>query len=349
MPTYTLDELQKKMEPQAQRDKALIRRCVDGLSLYAAGIAENNRHSSKIEEMRKLAVNLVGYWGLDDYGANAKASEEILDAFDEKVWEARSGGSVTGDIFQTAPNVIYGLYRYGEEMIVGQGRDVMGEILDMRDLMNDIAQTWDFEPDVLDGLTARLEAGVRELLDSKPLPGQPVSGLSNVGYVINQVLMFDNDRGFALGHNPNAPAPFVTWQFNHNENGSLDYYWGSYHSSEDRAQIGYITRSEDYRRQYKVNEKPFPFAAVEMGAEQNCNMIDGVPNNTGIPKPDLTDGQTYTEIRELAPETLPENNTQAGSSEKTSVLDQIRAAQKAPKQPREQKPERDKKKTDPEL
>ena len=37
-------------------------------------------------------------------------------------------------------------------------------------------------------------------------------------------------------------------------------------------------------------------------------MIDGVPNNEGPSKPDLTDGATYEEIKELIPETLPENN-----------------------------------------
>ena len=32
----------------------------------------------------------------------------------------------------------------------------------------------------------------------------------------------------ALGHNPGAPSPFVTWQFTEGENGHRDYYWGRY-------------------------------------------------------------------------------------------------------------------------
>ena len=46
-------------------------------------------------------------------------------------------------------------------------------------------------------------------------------------------------------------------------------------------------------------------------------MLDGRLNNEPPVKPDLTDGQTYEEIRELAPETLPE--------EKPSILDCLKA------------------------
>lgn len=46
--------------------------------------------------------------------------------------------------------------------------------------------------------------------------------------------------------------------------------------------------------------------SAEMSLEANANMVDGVLNNILPPKDDLTDGQTYEEIRNLAPETLPE-------------------------------------------
>ena len=66
MPSYTLDELNKMMEPQAQRDKALINQCIEGLGLYAAQQRRDSFFSSKPDEMRKLVENLVGYWCLDD-------------------------------------------------------------------------------------------------------------------------------------------------------------------------------------------------------------------------------------------------------------------------------------------
>jgi hypothetical protein len=242
-----------------------------------------------------------------------------------------------GDAFQTVPNVINGLYRYGEEMVVSQGEDAMGDILDMSDLMKEIAEFWDYEPDTLGILTLRLESEVRGMLDGITLPGQPVSGIVNVGYAIEQAVMLENGLGVVLAHHPDAASPYVTWRFGIDGEGGKWYEWGNYFSTESREKIDYITRATDYMKRYGVKEAPFPTAAAEVDAEQNCNMIDGVMNNEGEPRPDLTDGQTYTEIRELAPETLPDG--------KPSVLEQIRASREAPKPPQEPKPEREKKKT----
>lgn len=50
---------------------------------------------------------------------------------------------------------------------------------------------------------------------------------------------------------------------------------------------------------------------------RNYNMLDGRLNNEPPERPDLTDGQTYEEIRELAPETLPE--------EKPSLMERLKA------------------------
>ena len=59
------------------------------------------------------------------------------------------------------------------------------------------------------------------------------------------------------------------------------------------------------------------FEAQQEGQTGNYNMLDGRLNNEPPVKPDLTDGQTHEEIRELAPETLPE--------EKPSVLDRLKS------------------------
>lgn len=78
----------------------------------------------------------------------------------------------------------------------------------------------------------------------------------------------------------------------------------------------------------EAQQKYNHLAAAEMTGEQNYNMIDGIPNNESSPKADLTDGQTFEEIRELAPEMLPE--------EKTSVLAQLREARETARCPKEQ-------------
>jgi len=74
------------------------------------------------------------------------------------------------------------------------------------------------------------------------------------GYEIKRSILFANDRGFALAENPNAPQPYVTWQFTE-ENGWRDFYWGHYTANADAAAKDYATRVEDYKERYGVTEK----------------------------------------------------------------------------------------------
>ena len=77
----------------------------------------------------------------------------------------------------------------------------------------------------------------------------------NQGYVIQQSVLFDNGRGFALGEHPRAG--FVTWQFTENQ-GHRDYYWGHYHSDESAAKKDYAERTDDYQRHFVVHEVECP-------------------------------------------------------------------------------------------
>lgn len=79
------------------------------------------------------------------------------------------------------------------------------------------------------------------------------------GYVIRQSVLFDNGRGFALGENPGAPNPFVTWQFTE-EQGNRDYYWGHYYNDGADAEKDYSARVTDYQRRYGVHEVRRPIA-----------------------------------------------------------------------------------------
>lgn len=74
------------------------------------------------------------------------------------------------------------------------------------------------------------------------------------GYEIKRSILFENDRGFALAENPNAPQPFVTWQFTE-ENGKRDYYWGHYTINADTAAKDYEARVTGYQKDYGVSEK----------------------------------------------------------------------------------------------
>lgn len=82
----------------------------------------------------------------------------------------------------------------------------------------------------------------------------PAAGDRVHGYEIKRSIFFENDRGFAYAENPNAPQPFVTWQFTE-ENGKRDYYWGHYTKNADTALKDFEAHIEDYQRSYGVSEK----------------------------------------------------------------------------------------------
>lgn len=77
----------------------------------------------------------------------------------------------------------------------------------------------------------------------------------NMGYEIQRSVLFDNGRGFALGHDPAAPAPFVTWQFTQEKGQEQrDYYWGHYHGDKSAAISDYNNRVHSYEQQYGVRK-----------------------------------------------------------------------------------------------
>ena len=80
------------------------------------------------------------------------------------------------------------------------------------------------------------------------------------GYEIERSVLFENNRGFALGHNPAAPQPYVTWQFTENEGGVRDYYWGHYINKWEAALADYHRRLlEHFERIEKTGGGVRPF------------------------------------------------------------------------------------------
>lgn len=66
----TLDELINTMEPQVRKDKALISKCIDGLTEYAAELRQKAGDPGKAQtpDLRRLVSELEGCWGLDISG-----------------------------------------------------------------------------------------------------------------------------------------------------------------------------------------------------------------------------------------------------------------------------------------
>lgn len=75
----------------------------------------------------------------------------------------------------------------------------------------------------------------------------------NVGYKILNAVMLENGRGFALGENPKAPQPYVTWAcYDDKVSGKREYEWGHYESDYNAAFDDLVHRVRDYQRQFKV-------------------------------------------------------------------------------------------------
>mgnify|MGYP000691783059 FL=1 len=74
----------------------------------------------------------------------------------------------------------------------------------------------------------------------------------NQGYAILKAVMLENGRGFALGENPAAPSPYVTWACYDDEKGQRQYEWGHY--GDDRAALeqDLTGRVQEYQRLFKV-------------------------------------------------------------------------------------------------
>lgn len=132
----TLDELINAMEPQARKDKALISKCVDGLTEYAAELRQKAGDAGKeqISALRRLVDELAGYWGLD-----AKTVDHVT-AFDRKIQEVDQAVHQWTPTQEHRDAVIQGLYLYAIDMISSLGSDGAREsVTECERLMREIA------------------------------------------------------------------------------------------------------------------------------------------------------------------------------------------------------------------
>jgi hypothetical protein len=158
-------------------------------------------------------------------------------------------------------------------------------------------------------------------------PGRQESGEMIGGYEITRSISFGDMRGFAIGHDPAAPDPYVCWQFTI-EGGKRDFYWGHYFGSVKDAEKDYIARVSATLCDGNAKEIPSTLAAAEMSTKQDHDMIDGRINN----EKQLGDSEGYQDkgkIRESAIDAL--------TQDKSSVLARIRESKKIQPAPHKQK------------
>ena len=79
--------------------------------------------------------------------------------------------------------------------------------------------------------------------------------MGDQGYEIIQAVMLENGRGFALGHNPAAPSPYVTWACYDDRDGQRQYEWGHYGSDRAALEQDFAARVQEYQRLYNVGVK----------------------------------------------------------------------------------------------
>ena len=75
----------------------------------------------------------------------------------------------------------------------------------------------------------------------------------NQGYEIIKAVMLENGRGFALGHHPTAPSPYVTWACYDDKDGQRQYEWGHYGSDRTALEQDFAARVQEYQRLYNVD------------------------------------------------------------------------------------------------
>ena len=248
-------------ELASRQNRKVMIDCVDALGDYAALLIIESSNTTAARELRELVSGIVQYWGLD-IGENANSVEDFLSDFDERV--DFSGHIRTSDIdtFSVCSNILTGLAQHGMDVINSQGSDAMYEILKTADLLNEVGDYFGFtqETEFAKSSARQFRNSVTGMLKEYDLPGSVIEEISNQNYVVKQAVLFDNNRGFAFAHNPEAASPFVTWQM-YNNDGKLEYEWGNYFSSQEKALVDYITRHANYIATNKVNEIAFSTTA----------------------------------------------------------------------------------------
>lgn len=160
---YTLTELLEVMEPQNKKDKALAVRCIEGLTEYAAELRQKAGPGcqERISALRELVGCLAGYWVLMEE-PGGMYDVEYQEVFDRRMAEAEVSDHTWSPSSNQKCDTVYGLYRYALDLIPNFGRESEKEVLELRDLIREIEQFWDFGSPALDKMCVQIEMAMQE-------------------------------------------------------------------------------------------------------------------------------------------------------------------------------------------
>ena len=115
---YLMDGLPALMGPHYRADQDTTRRCIAGLSDYAAQLAAQGQEE-QILRLRKLCIEMAEFWGLaedDTLEAFQKMEEQYGSAFDNAVSAARDSGHAPEMGEETRQSILDGLEIYAQKM-----------------------------------------------------------------------------------------------------------------------------------------------------------------------------------------------------------------------------------------
>lgn len=117
-PGQPVDELAARMEPKFQEQKETMRRCIAGLTEYAAQLTAQGQEG-QIPRLRQLCIEMAEFWGLaeeDTPEGFRKMAGRIGGDLDRTVSGAREFGHAPGPDGQAKTDILAGLELYAREM-----------------------------------------------------------------------------------------------------------------------------------------------------------------------------------------------------------------------------------------
>lgn len=171
MPWYSLDVFSAMAEENAQDDQALARRCIEGLTGYAAELRQRAGPGgqARTQALRKLVDSIASYWGLWDEEL-PMVRENFLIAFDCRMKNADTATAPLQTSAALTADVLYGLYRYGLDLIPNMGSDAAEELHSITSLIQEAAKFWDVGSPVVDQLCTNIDAALKHQTERERAP-----------------------------------------------------------------------------------------------------------------------------------------------------------------------------------
>lgn len=120
---YTLDEALAMMEPIYAEYKITVKKCISGLTDYAAGLASTGQ-TAPIPGLRQYILEMASFWGLNDDVSKEgydRLMQEYGGAFDQAVARGKASPHYPALSEQAKADIVAGLQLYAKEMAESGG------------------------------------------------------------------------------------------------------------------------------------------------------------------------------------------------------------------------------------